>query len=317
MRYQGRPGYPTPLSRVLGGTWSPGRPKELAGRVHVWQPRLYLSQLSPRIRQELVEFLHIDHNPELPFNEAYENTAASVYAVHGHVYDKVNWHDPANNRWAMGDAIVLRVVNRFAAEACDKLAVTEKSPLGRQLHEIDNIEPNLDVLVYVRWLIETGLGLVTEKNKVRGVWDRVITEFIEDSMWKNPQYADSDHKRVLRAMQISRDDTLAKLGEFVAGLFRPPTAYHRAADELAAQVKKYRFIVFGHTHQPAFAPLVHRANNRPSYYINTGCWRRIVTRPFRDRSGPFVRAQVATYFWIDHSRDLGPRYELSRICHAT
>ena len=61
---------------------------------------------------------------------------------------------------------------------------------------------------------------------------------------------------------------------------------------------KYRYIVFGHTHKPRLQAL-EGPTREPAYYVNTGCWRRLVTRR-RDLT-EFRAARVATRFVVDTS----------------
>src|SRR5262249_38540790 len=119
----------------------------------------FMLNLSHELRRAVVDFLSINHSAKKQFPIFYpdhgaSDNGASVYAIHGNSYDASNWHNIAEGRWAFGDAIVLRLVNRFAVEACAALGIRETSPLGEQFHELDNVEPTTDIPIYVRWLLE-------------------------------------------------------------------------------------------------------------------------------------------------------------------
>lgn len=105
----------------------------------------FIAQLSRGVREELRGFFHLDHDDlDRPFDYAYVDPEASIYAIHGHdSYDPVNVHRQASGHWALGDAVILRIVNRFPQELCNALEIKPTSPGGRRYHEIDNIEPRL------------------------------------------------------------------------------------------------------------------------------------------------------------------------------
>lgn len=277
----------------------------------------YIAQLSKSVREILCEFLHLEHDPARPFDLVFENEEASVYATHGHSYDPVNWHRPEEGRWAMGDAVVLRVMNRFAAEACAALGLAETSDFGRQLHELDNIEPNLDVPVYVRWMTDVVLTDEQQRTIIRNTWKNVVEEFVGDAYFQSLEYDDSEHNNLRYALRSSVSDTLVALAGVVSNFLPQCTNYQRAADELVRTLDKYRVIVFGHTHSPGIVPLSHKIDDKPTYYVNVGCWRRVVTRP-STAAHPFVGTRVASIFCVDDTPNpITGRYHLVRLCHAT
>ncbi|HEY7424241.1 MAG TPA: hypothetical protein VH682_08450 [Gemmataceae bacterium] len=280
----------------------------------------FMAQLSPKIREILRDFLSLAQDPVKPFPLVYTDEESSIYAMHGHSFDPLNWHRVSKGYWAFGDAIVLRIVNRFAAEACRELGVKETSQLGRRLHELDNIEPTLDIPVYVRWLTDQALSIKSERTKIRQVWDRVVNDFLQDDVFQDDRaYSDRAFKTTRMALSISTSDTLIRLVEYVSSLLPEGINYHQEADQLARAQDKYRFIVFGHTHHPGILPLSHSVGKQPAFYVNTGCWRRVVTRPSRAAPGPFIGTRVASSFWIDDAAATNAmgRYHLARLCHTT
>jgi hypothetical protein len=93
--------------------------------------------------------------------------------------------------------------------------------------------------------------------------------------------------------------------------------YREAASKQAQKDKAYRFVVNGHTHEPLFEPLL-LAGDRPSFHVNTGCWRRVVTRVKGDAGSPFVARRLASYFQIDEADGTArqERYHLYQEWHA-
>ena len=114
----------------------------------------YIVQLSPGLRELVVNFLALNHPTDQPFGPVYTCDQDLIFAVHGHCYDPVNWHRQTEGYWAMGDAIVLRVVNRFIVDATRALGVGLNSEIGRHLQDIDYVEPTSDIPLYVRWVGE-------------------------------------------------------------------------------------------------------------------------------------------------------------------
>jgi hypothetical protein len=81
----------------------------------------FMFQLSPELRKVLVDFLGLSHDPKKAFNMTYQDKPASVFATHGNAIDVVNWHRQTDGYWALGDAVVLRIVNRFPEEVCREI----------------------------------------------------------------------------------------------------------------------------------------------------------------------------------------------------
>ena len=94
--------------------------------------------------------------------------------------------------------------------------------------------------------------------------------------------------------------------------------YQAAALREARHHTKYRFIVFGHTHGPTFVPMK-STGPRTAFYVNTGCWRRVVTRPTIEARGPFISRRLASYFIVDDDdgSESKERYHFHQEWHAT
>lgn len=280
----------------------------------------YMVQLSPKLREMLIDILALSGSPEDPFPLTYSNEAASVFATHGHASDAVNWHDEAGGFWAMGDAIVLRIVNRFAAQACAELGVGPNTQIGRLLQDIDNIEPLADIPLYVRWLAETSLSTLNQRQVVEKVWCQVVNEFLDiDVFMDHAGYGSETHQTHRAALWFSTQMGFAELLRKLADLSKGKEVDYvaQALIELQKQQYRYRFILFGHTHQPMLVPLA-VTGGRPSFYVNTGCWRRLVTRTPGAAPFFFVPRRVASYFQIDDAGDsaVQERYHLHQGWHA-
>lgn len=259
----------------------------------------YMVQLSSQLREILIKILTLSHDPNNKFELTYSDPAASLFATHGHSVDPVNWHRKTEGYWAMGDAIVLRIVNRFPSAACDEIGVALSTQIGQQLQEIENIEPISDIPLYVRWLTES-LPIKKQRDKIDSVWARVVDEFLAIEDFRDEDgYGAAEYQNVRKAFSWSKNlsfaGLLAKLAPLVSAQGPP---YQSSALTQARGPKRYRFVLYGHTHEPMLVPLP-VPSQEPAFYVNTGCWRRVVTRASRNSSGPFAARRLASYFRVD------------------
>ena len=74
--------------------------------------------------------------------------------------------------------MVLRVVNRFATAACEALGLSLETEIGKLLQELDNVEPIIDIPVYVQWLAENSLAIKGQRDVIKETWKMVVDEFL-------------------------------------------------------------------------------------------------------------------------------------------
>ena len=279
----------------------------------------YMLQTSPKLRTAVCEFLSLSNEmneTEKPFPTTYECEEASVYAAHGNSYDPTNYHRFDEGYWAFGDAVVLRLVNRFADEVCAALGISEETDLGKRTHELDNIEPLSDVPVYVRWLADEFLTSPEARSTVLGIWNRIVTELLDLPDFKHG-YDDKRIWSTKTGLLLSRNTSFSELVAKYAAYFQGHNLRDHA-EELAASLKhKFRFIVFGHTHHPMLAPLSFSVNGKQGYYVNTGCWRRVVSRASAKERGDFAAVRVNAFFQIDEDESAVSRYSLRQECQTS
>lgn len=270
----------------------------------------YMLQLSSSLRYELAEFLSLADDPNDPFPLVFEDEQLSIHAQHGHRFDPINWHDEENGYWAFGDAIVLRVINRFAEVASKRLGVTPATPLGRMLQELDNVSPTMDLPVFVRWSA-SNLTHKAQRRQVFKAWETVVKDLLDDNDLKLRGHPDRDTRTALafvrKVLHFSRNENADKVVNFLWRDFlrkkEEHDPYRWYAETRAAELKKYRYILFGHTHTPKIVPLTQRVGEHSCLYVNTGCWRQVWARPDRSEPGPFVPIRVAAHFQIGTKAD--------------
>lgn len=279
----------------------------------------YMVQLSPDIRDVLIDILSLGTDRERKFLATFDDQASSILATHGHCYDPINWHDEDLGLWAMGDAVVLRVVNRFVEEAVSKLGLTPETYLGKLVQDIENIESVVDIPLYVNWLAENCMAGRAEREEFRRVWKTVVTEFLAIKDFADQQrYADPQFKRLRQGFELSTHLQWADLIRRFADLFAGGGADYGSCARRLAESSERRFVIFGHTHEPTLVP-VGRSDDEVAYYVNTGCWRRVVQRVTSGDSSFFAPRRLSSYFLVDSARDRDKpeRYHLRTEWHAT
>ena len=152
-------------------------------------------------------------------------------------------------------------------------------------------------------------------------WKRVVEAFLEIEEFRDSRgYGAKAFQVVRSAFQLS---TKLRLVDLISALARQfPNAgfdYRLAAETEARKNPSYRFVLFGHTHKPMLQPLAFAPEGRRYFYVNTGCWRRVVARTAGQDAKSFGGRRVATYFVVDESAGQEPqeRYHLFQEWHTT
>lgn len=280
----------------------------------------FMVQLDSDLRQQVVTFLGLTHDPKKPFGNTYANKAASVFALHGHTFDPLNWHREPEGYWAIGDAIVLLVVNRFPEIACDLIGVKLSSEIGQLLQDVDNVQPLVELPIWVRWLTEKSLTIKASRDLVIKAWKQVVDEFLSVADFKDKGgYSKKEYQIIRKVFELSTKFGLAELVAKWPYLPNTEGDYRIAAEREAKKQTGYRFVLFGHTHKPMLQPLTFAPEDRNRFYINTGCWRRLVMRTAGQGSASFVARRVTSYFMIDDVGDdqAQERYHLYQEWHTS
>jgi UDP-2,3-diacylglucosamine pyrophosphatase LpxH len=123
-----------------------------------------------------------------------------------------------------------------------------------------------------------------------------VKEFLEIPEFRETKgYGKDSYQNLRRVFRLSTSVSFAKLLAEVARLnTKGNYRYHVAAEGMARASGK-RFVVFGHTHAPTMEPLFTR-NDQSVFYVNTGCWRRVVSRPSGTDDESFVPRRLTCYF---------------------
>lgn len=291
------------LKRLVEGGWDV---------IYVPGNHDYMFQLSSDLRTVLIDFLGLKHDASKEFQISYTDRGVSVFAIHGNSFDPVNWHRRNEGYWALGDAVVLRIVNRFPVEVCQRVGVPLDGELGTALQDIDNIEPLSDIPLWVLWASEANLSIHSSRVEVLQVWKEVVDDFLRLKEFQDKKaFGAAEYQRLRYAFEFSTKMRLADLISSLAQQFRGVgTNYRAVAEAEARKYEHYRFVLFGHTHKPRLDPLRYIYEEKNTFYVNTGCWRRLVARIPDSDPVSFAARRVGTYFVVDDEGVNDERYHL-------
>lgn len=266
----------------------------------------FMLQLSEKARAEIVRLFALDQPAASRFPLEYLDESLDLYADHGHRHDEVNYHQWNTALWALGDGIVLRIVNEFTRAAREKVHLTSATALGKAVDEIDNVEPSYHIPLYIEWLAATKLVSTGEQQALRDVWRTTVGDFLELDYFREERYGPQARairwfRRLYRLTDVN--DLLQHLRDVPFALTRNGHIEQGYAVKSRAALR-----VFGHTHAPAVAGLP-KVDGKRLFYVNTGTWRTRTTKVPID--GPlldFSSQRVSTVLIVR-----GPgRFELSR-----
>jgi hypothetical protein len=227
-----------------------------------------------------------------------------ILARHGDIYDPVNFEEDRNSS-SLGDAIVVELVSRFAADVEREIGADLPEATLAGLREIDNIRPSLLVPVWIDGLLERTCPLPAQRKKVKAIWDRLTDRFLaldfvrSRDTW-NPVDLVDGLARVLKfSKRLNSGWATAILG-WLHSLRGPGDSYHRhALAEQDFRNRRAKHIVYGHTHFAESVPL--DASYAEGYvlnqvYFNTGTWRRVYRQTqLAPAEHEFIAADNMTY----------------------
>lgn len=270
------------------------------------------------------------------FPENVTDNEHRLFAQHGHEWDPDNRY--GHGFASYGDAVVLEFILSLPFAVTQELGIGEDDPLIDFLYEIDNVRPS-GLKTILQWIDERLPEVRSKRPELAAVIESAIDEshtrlgvlrkqFRFESIERTPLHFDFlnatlrsvarhlGYRKISKILPVADDEAQAyaefALSEFETGL--------NSEDDC-------RFIVCGHTHNPALVPLVVKGagKDRVRFYVNTGTWRR-VHRAVRNtdrkekRSVVFASSDEECLVTISSDQDqkLGyPPYEFYRLMSAT
>ncbi|MBL9122080.1 MAG: hypothetical protein JNG90_00500 [Planctomycetaceae bacterium] len=301
----GKPAYGVPRQPVAVGI------HYLVGN-HDWFFHLPGPAYHP-LRQSVARSMGLANRPDQPFahdpNESDEILDVmrrhKVFARHGDLYDPFNFegHRDASS---LGDAIVIELLNRFAAAVENELASDLPQATLFGLRELDNVRPLLLVPVWIDGLLERTCPFASQRQQVKRVWDGLADRFLslpfvrQRDTWSPNDLVDGLQNMLKFSKHISIGWASSILN-WINGLRGSGEAsYARSAlAEQDFRNRRAKHVVYGHTHHPESVPL--DASYAEGYvlnqtYFNSGTWRR-VHRPtaLAPNEHEFIASDSMTY----------------------
>lgn len=244
------------------------------------------------LRQKIIRQMGLANRPDAPFphditeSEELLQTMRrhKVAARHGDLFDPLNFEGDRDTS-SLGDAIVIELVNRFAAEVEGQLANELPASTVLGLREIDNVRPSALIPVWIDGLLERTCVFPSTRKRVKSVWDRLVDEFLSIDFVRQ---RDTCHPldtvdKLQQALKFTRRLSVgwaSTIADWLNGL-RGATSdsyYVHAMAEQDFRNRRAKHIVYGHTHAAESVPL--DASYAEGFvlnqiYFNAGTWRRV------------------------------------------
>jgi UDP-2,3-diacylglucosamine pyrophosphatase LpxH len=256
-----------------------------------WFFHLPLAGLNP-LRQLIAERLGLFNPPDQPFpHDITENEELlltmrrhKVTARHGDLYDPLNFEGDRDSS-SLGDAIVIELVGRFAAEVEAGLAQDLPASTVMGLREIENVRPLVLVPVWIDGILDRTCPSPALRKRVKMLWDRLVDEFLgidfvrRHDTWNPSELIDGLERTLKFSKRLSTQwaHSVTTWLNKIRGA-ATDSYYHHAVAEPDFRNRRARHIVFGHTHLAESVPL--DASFAEGYvlnqaYFNCGTWRRV------------------------------------------
>lgn len=253
--------------------------------------------LAPALREQVSSLFGVEGDARaLP--AVYQSAPLGLLARHGHQSDPYNLHDREASRWAIGDAIVLSLVNGVSRRFRDATGQGPEHRTVGLLDELDNVEPNLLVPEYLRALLEFEIA-APDRRRVEAAWEASVLELearlaAEPGLWSSDGV--SGFVRALPALRdIGSGAALATIAALLDGL--RGSADLEDASRILSRSPELCLVVTGHTHCPSVTPVAAPTRDRRLHHLNTGAWRTVVRpaeeRP-RGRARRFVTSRLSS-----------------------
>jgi UDP-2,3-diacylglucosamine pyrophosphatase LpxH len=277
----------------------------------------------PSIREKVCNKLKLPYDHKNEFQHVLRFPDYGVVARHGHEYDFYNYEGgPSFNaqdyrQVPIGDPITTELVSRLPFEIARRLeAITisqpEKDAIIRNFQEIDNVRPFGAVIEWLlyqvkdkpQWLIDLIEETVDDIIRDFSALPFVQAWFERHDKWLDPFDKADQVQIALYILDKFKVFSLEKLFSLVSKVkdlnFQDPLMV-AAPDERDLQESPFRYVIYGHTHEPLMMPIRIRAQ-REQIYLNTGTWRTRYQKSVRDNS--FIGWKNMTYliFYRDNER---------------
>lgn len=274
------------------------------------------------VRERVASAMCLANPPACPFpHEPGESPALMALCEqhrawfrHGDRFDLLNC-EKERDASSIGDAIVVDLVNRFAATVNAEMGSRLPAACVEGLRQIDYVRPLLLIPVWVNGLLRRTCPDEASAARVKAIWDELVRDFLKlDFVRARSEFLPPGTlEKLALALMFSRGVSLKNLSSLLSWLSKwtdggggRPT-FRDALEEEAARWA--RSIVYGHTHRHEVVPL-----NAPGeggfeqHYLNSGTWRVVHEQT---RANPadeaFTQHWVMTYLALYKDDERGGR----------
>ncbi len=299
-----------PMSKIV---YVIGNHDSLIGQYQVAQELItekLLAGLASELKNDRISFVNFFEYPEL-----------GLYVEHGHRFDPLNTSD--NYQPCFGDVISILIVNHSVEEIISRLKDN-----GYSAELIANIKSNLYDIEYIRPLSLLPFWIDSVANiyhnhpecegKTESVQDivrKVILNF-HDNPWAIKYLSKQLHlPKYLLSLSLDlmmRYPPLLPALSFMMSKLLRRTHSNNFQNQMAKKLydeKKYRMIVFGHTHIPIVTTL-----GVTGHYCNTGSWTPVINLlKYSENKSSYMEYLIAEskFSRIEHSGTLSIELNLS------
>jgi hypothetical protein len=259
------------------------------------------------IRRRVVSAMCLSNPANAPFpHDPLESEALlrlcerhSAWMRHGDRFDPLNC-EASRDGSSLGDAIVVDLLNRFAATVRAELGHTLPAECVQGLRQIDYVRPLLLVPVWVNGLLARTCPDEKTRKRVKSIWNRLVREFLKLPFveQRSETLPPGTLEKMALVLRISEGVSLGRLSRFMRWLSRHTDggdgrpSFRDALTEGA--IPPARSIVYGHTHRHEIVPLDVGGNGAfEQRYLNSGTWR-VVHEQARRRP----EAEMFTNHWV-------------------
>jgi UDP-2,3-diacylglucosamine pyrophosphatase LpxH len=271
----------------------------------------------PKTRQDIADFLGMTPpkyflTHEFDYVRPFHKYA--VLARHGDYYDPFNFEGD-RNKSSLGDAIVIDLLNKFPKEVEQDAVLGGNQDLVKELKEIDNVRPLLEVPAWIQGVCQRHPGT---ENRLHAIWNNLVDQFFqldfvrERNIWGLEMF-----------LKFTSGFSFAKVQEILKSAIAKKI-YSSADDYRGLAYKEWaltqgeaRYVVYGHTHHAEQVPLdimtAMVGGTMESLYFNTGTWRKVFEHTVFDvDSFEFIGWYVMTFlvFYLPEEKKLDRKYEV-------
>jgi UDP-2,3-diacylglucosamine pyrophosphatase LpxH len=286
------------------------------------------------LRAEVCKCLGIPtawHNPASPFEHTHEDLRYGVFARHGHEFDIFNYESGASytlpdyERVPIGDPITTELIARLPYETeiylkGQGMSPAEIQPIKDRLQEIENVRPLSAVIEWLLYRVQQ-----EEEQVVKEAIDSAIHKSIDlfnglnyVKLWfeRHDRWGFDEADKIqiilslLAKLKLSTMDSFMNLVEKAKGMgfFVTDDLREAAPQDLSRLDPRFRYAVYGHTHDPLVAALssgpLLPGESRPleRIYLNTGTWRARYYQADVNRSFMSWKNMTYVIFYRDDER---------------